>query len=85
MTYLRDRTPVTIAGNYIMCAVPAAVMKSVQVVPALPEPKARGASADFHPGQLSRYYQAPRVVATGWVPAHDPAGRAVVGADDDPF
>lgn len=26
-----------------------------------------------------------RVVATGWVPAHDPAGRAVVGADDDPF
>jgi monoamine oxidase len=39
VTYLRDRAPVTIAGDYTVCAVPASVMKSVVIGPALPEPK----------------------------------------------
>lgn len=41
VTYLRDRTPVTIAGDYAVCAVPAAVMKDVEISPALPERKRR--------------------------------------------
>ncbi len=39
VTYLRHRTPVTITGDYIVCAVPASVMKSVEITPALPERK----------------------------------------------
>jgi monoamine oxidase len=39
VTYLRDRAPVTIAGDYTVCAVPASVMKSVEISPGLPEPK----------------------------------------------
>jgi monoamine oxidase len=39
VTYLRDRTPVTIGGDYIVCAIPAAVMQSVEISPALPEQK----------------------------------------------
>ena len=36
VTYLRDRTPVTLRGNYLVCALPAAVMSRVDVRPALP-------------------------------------------------
>jgi monoamine oxidase len=38
-TYLRGRTPVTIRGDHIVCAVPAAVMRHIEVSPALPEAK----------------------------------------------
>jgi monoamine oxidase len=39
VTYLRHRAPVTIAGDYAVCAVPASVTKSVEIRPALPERK----------------------------------------------
>lgn len=39
VTYLRERTPVTVAGDYAICALPAAVMRNVEISPALPASK----------------------------------------------
>lgn len=39
VTYLRNRAPVTVSGDYIVCTVPASVMKSVEIRPALPDVK----------------------------------------------
>jgi monoamine oxidase len=39
ITYLRDRTPVTMTGDFVICALPAAVMRTVEVMPALPASK----------------------------------------------
>ena len=39
VTWLRDRTPVTIGGDYAVCTIPAAVMRSVEVSPELPPAK----------------------------------------------
>jgi monoamine oxidase len=33
--YLRDQTPVTISGDYLVCAMPPTVLRRVEVVPAL--------------------------------------------------
>lgn len=39
VTYLRDRTPVTVNGDIIVCALPAAVMRSIEIRPELPAAK----------------------------------------------
>jgi monoamine oxidase len=39
VTYLRDRTPITIGGDYVICTIPAAVMHHVEIAPGLPPAK----------------------------------------------
>lgn len=39
VTYLRHQAPISVAGDYIVCAVPASVMTRVEIRPALPDSK----------------------------------------------
>jgi len=77
VTYLRDRAPVAIAGDYIVCALPASVMKSVEIGPALPEPK-RAALHELGSLPMARVHlQTTRRFwlergDTGWGAADDP-------------
>jgi monoamine oxidase len=38
-TYLRDRTPVTVSGDYLVCAIPASLFRDIEVTPPLPAAK----------------------------------------------
>lgn len=39
VTYLRDKTPVTISSDYVVCTIPASVMQTIEVAPELPSAK----------------------------------------------
>lgn len=77
VTYLRDRTPVTVQGDYIVCALPAAVMGAIEASPALPAAKAAAlgelgslAMARVHL-QTRRRFWLDRG-ETGWASTDDP-------------
>ena len=78
VTYLRDRTPVTVAGDYIVCAIPASVVKHVEISPALPEPK-RTALLDL--GSLSMARVHLQTNRRFWLDRGDTGW----GATDDPM
>ena len=55
VTYLRDRTPTTVTGDYVVCAVPAAVMDRVEVSPEL-RPVKRAALRELGSLAMARVY-----------------------------
>jgi monoamine oxidase len=77
VTYLRDRTPVTIAGSYVVCTVPAAVMRAVEVSPELPAVK-HAALRDLGSLPMARVHLQTRRrfwlerSETGWAQTDDP-------------
>ena len=77
VTYLRDRTPITITGAFVVCTVPAAVMDRVEVSPGLPSLK-RTALREVGSLAMARVYlQARRRFwlergETGWGGTDDP-------------
>ncbi len=76
-TYLRNGTPVTLSGDYIVCAIPAAVMHRVEVSPELPPAKA-AALRELGSLPMARVYlQTQRRFwldrgETGWAATDDP-------------
>lgn len=77
VTCLRDRTPVTVRGDYIVCALPAAVMRTVEIRPALPAAKAAAlrdlgslAMARVHLQTRRRFWL--ERGETGWATTDDP-------------
>jgi monoamine oxidase len=77
VTYLRDQTPVTIAGDYILCTIPAAVMRSLEVSPELPAAK-RAALNELGALPMARVHLQTRKRfwlergETGWAATDDP-------------
>jgi monoamine oxidase len=77
VTYLRDRTPVTLAGSYVVCTVPAAVMRAVEVSPELPAAK-RAALQDLGSLPMARVHLQTRRRfwlergESGWAQTDDP-------------
>ena len=96
VTYLRDRTPVTLNGDVAICAVPAAVATSIDFVPPLPATK-RTALTELGSLPMVRVFlQTARRFwidrgDTGWATTDDPmdvwdytrdqpGGRGILGA-----
>ena len=96
VTYLRDRTPVTIAGDYVVCAIPAALFRTIEVAPELPAAK-RAALTELGSLPMARVFlQTKRRFwldrgETGWAATDDPmdvwdytrdqpGGRGILGA-----
>jgi len=77
VTYLRGREPVTLAADYIVCALPAAVMRHVEVSPELP-PAKRAALRDLGSLPMARVHLQMRRRfwlergETGWAATDDP-------------
>jgi monoamine oxidase len=77
VTYLRGRTPVTLTGTCVVCAVPAAVMNRVEISPALP-PLKRTALRDVGSLAMARVHLQSRRRFwlergdTGWGGTDDP-------------
>ena len=78
VTYLRDTTPVTIDGDYVVCAVPAAVMDRVEVRPELPALK-REALRELGSLAMARVYLQAR--RRFWLER----GESGWGGTDDPM
>jgi monoamine oxidase len=77
-TCLRDRTPVTITGDYFVCALPAAVMHRVDVSPELPDGK-RTALHDLGSLPMARVHL--QMQRRFWLERGDSGG----GGTDDPM
>ena len=77
VTYLRGGTPVTVRGDYIVCALPAAVCSSVEVAPALSAAR-RAALTELGSLPMARVFlQTARRFwlergETGWAATDDP-------------
>jgi monoamine oxidase len=77
VTYLRDRTPVTITGDYVMAAIPAPILAGIDVSPAFPH-AIRVALSELGSLPMARVYiQTNRRFwldrgETGWATTDDP-------------
>jgi monoamine oxidase len=77
VTYLRDRTPVTITGDYVVCALPARVVPTIEIAPELPLAK-RTALQELGSLAMARVHLQTRRRfwlergETGWAATDDP-------------
>jgi monoamine oxidase len=78
VTFLRDRVPVTLSGDAIVCALPAAVMRSIEISPELPAAK-RTALNDLGSLPMARVHLQTR--RRFW----EERGDTGWGASDDPM
>ena len=78
VTFLRDRVPVTLSADVIVCALPAAVMRSIEISPELPAAK-RTALNDLGSLPMARVHLQTR--RRFW----EERGDTGWGASDDPM